>query len=325
MPDPGVKITREQQLIESIKEWTGSGFIGDDCAVLPNQQLVTTDSLIEGTHFQLSTAGFADIGWKTAAVNLSDVAAMAGRPRYMLVATNLGPGMSKDDFRDFYESLAECARAYRTQIVGGDITKGALFAVNCTIIADIHENGCLTRAQGRPGDVVVVTGDFGASAAGLWLLQNDLAGKKRFSHCLTRHLRPLPRLCESWALVRKTGSRGSLMDASDGLADAVFQIARASGVGMEIDLDRLPLHPQTKEVARLAQVDALDWALYGGEDYELVGTLAEPLWRSWDGAPDNPFRMIGKVTKDGSITFTAADREPRELDLSRCFEQVSFE
>jgi thiamine-monophosphate kinase len=312
-------------LVETIKSWAGGSFIGDDCAVLPGGLLVTTDTLVEGTHFSSSWTSFRDIGWKACAANLSDVAAMAGRPRHIVVALTIPTDFKRTDLRDFYRSLVECARTYRAQVVGGDLTRGPAFIINLTVLGHVHENGCLTRSGARTGDVVVVTGDFGASAAGLWLLQQgcDTPTRKQFAYCLERHEHPLPRVCEAWALVRNTGNRGSLMDASDGLADALVQIARQSAVAMDIDFDAVPVHEQTRDIAQLAGIELSDWVLYGGEDYELVGTLSEQVWQKWQGQPDNPFVCIGKVTDGAKVRLRSHERGELTVDLSKCFQQVS--
>src|SRR5579871_54710 len=120
-PNTGV-LTSEQQLVETIKGWADNSFIGDDCAVLPGGLLATTDSLVEGTHFVTGWTSYRDLGWKACAVNLSDIAAMAGRPRYVLVSLTVPSTMRRVDFRDFYESFISCARTYRAQVVGGDLT-----------------------------------------------------------------------------------------------------------------------------------------------------------------------------------------------------------
>ncbi len=318
MPGHQLK-TPEHELIEDIREWAGSAYIGDDCATLPGQSLVTADTLVEGTHFLLDLISPAELGWKCVAVNLSDVAAMAGRPRYLMVNLTLPGHFGGKQLREFYLGIVECARQYRTRIVGGDITSGPVLVAALTLIGETHESGCMRRSGAKPGDVVAVTGDLGASAAGLWLARHKTAG---FNHCTQAHMQPKPRLCESWALVRKTRGRGALMDSSDGLADALVQISRMSGVGMQIDLQALPIHEETIKAASLAGVDACDWALYGGEDFELVACIPAELWQPWAGAPDNFFKPIGKVTGDKEISLIGSGGKPRQIDLSRSFQHL---
>src|SRR5262249_38084351 len=151
------------------------------------------------------------------------IAAMAGRPRYLIVSATLPPYFSKEKFKHLYKAMVECARTYRTTIVGGDLTTGPCLHITVTALGDEHENGCILRSGAKAGDVSAVTGDFGASRAGLHLLTAGLSGdveslRLSGSHCILKHLRPAPRLCESWALVRQTRGRAAMMDASDGLA-----------------------------------------------------------------------------------------------------------
>lgn len=314
--------TKEQSLINSIKDWSASPFIGDDCAVVSNKLLLTMDTLVEGTHFLLPLISWRDLGWKALAVNLSDIAAMAGRPRLLMVSITVAPGLDKHAFRELYQSMVECGQSYKSVIAGGDLTKGAKVSITVSVQGDVHENGCLLRSGAKPDDVVVVTGDFGASRAGLWILQNQFEERSNFPHCFSKHVRPVPRLCESWSMVRRTGSQGALMDASDGLADALEQISRASNVGLEVDLEKLPIDEETVSIARLAGANPVDWALYGGEDYELVGCMSRQIWDSWHD--DNPFKMIGTVVSSGSVRFKYGEKPGPELNLSQCFEQIDF-
>lgn len=316
--------TREHKLIEEIKRWTGDAGIGDDCAILPNGHLVTCDTLVEGTHFVTGQIDFADLGWKSVAVNISDVAAMAGRPRQLVVSLTMPKEFPHLDFQKLYQAMIDCARAYRCQIIGGDLTAGPHLVISITCLADVHEQGVLRRSSAKPGHVVVVTGDFGASAAGLRLLQEGNA--RKFAHLYEKHCRPKPRLLEAWALVSKTGAaKASLMDASDGLADALVQISRASGVGMEIDLDLVPIHDQTKEVAKMAGVAPCEWALYGGEDYELVGTVDPMIWHELakDADSQNLFSAIGTVTDKQTVITKGAGKAKTELDLLHSFQHFS--
>lgn len=311
--------TREHSLIAAIKRWTNERLIGDDCAALPSGQLVTTDMLVEGTHFLRSTLSCRDLGWKSLAVSLSDIAAMGGRPRYAVISLGLPGDIGDRQIEQLYDGLSDCARAYRCRIVGGDLTRSRQLVISVTVLGDVHEQGMMLRSGARAGDVVVVSGDFGGSAAGLWLLMN---GRREHSPCRTRHTRPLPRLCESWSLIRQTQGRGALMDASDGLADALIQIAQASGVSVAIEQRLLPVAEETRAVARLADVELNDWVLYGGEDYELVGTLRPDDWSALKQSPHNPFTAIGSVGEGaaGSVTLIAQDGRQLPLTLTRTFQ-----
>jgi thiamine-monophosphate kinase len=336
-------ITREHRLIAKIKDWTGERLIGDDCAVLPGQMLVTADTLVENTHFIIPGISFEDLGWKSLAVNLSDIAAMCGRPRFAIVNLTL-PGahassvpldpvartarphrtpVTELDIEKFYMGLIDCARTYRCRIVGGDLTRGNDIVISITAIGEAHESGIALRSGAKAGDIVVCTGDFGASAAGLWLMKEEW-GASEFEHCAARHFRPLPRLCESWSLVRTTRGKGALMDASDGLADALVQIARASEVGIEVNEHDIPINEQTETVAGLAGSDVMEWALYGGEDYELVGTIAPDHWDSLQKSSNNAFKQIGVVTdKHRDTLLLRADGKPQPIKLDKTFQHWS--
>jgi len=273
-------MTGERELIKKIKDWTsaagaGGNKIGDDCAVLAGQGLVSSDMLVEGRHFDLKYTDFESLGWKSCAVNLSDVAAMAGRPRYLTVSLSLPSYISESNLRSFYQGFNDCARRYRAEVVGGDLTGGDKLVIAVTVIGEAHEKGLLKRSGARVGDIVLATGSFGASALGLRLLQRGSQTDHSSDIGLVAHLRPLPRLCEAYALVRQVGSRGALIDASDGLADALFQICEASNVSMKVNLDLIAVAPDVRAQALALRQEPLKLALYGGEDYELVAT-ADP-------------------------------------------------
>ncbi len=295
-------MTGERQLIKKIKDWTaavGGDKIGDDCAVLAGQGLVSSDMLVEGRHFNLAWTDFESLGWKSCAVNLSDIAAMAGRPRYLTVSLSVPPYVSEANLKSFYQGFNQCASDYRARVVGGDLTGGEKFVIAVTVIGEAHEKGLLRRSGAQPGDIVIVTGDFGASGFGLKLLSTAGAASAREQQAhsphpaLLRHRRPLPRLCEGYSLVRQVGSRGALIDASDGLADALFQICEASAVSMKVNLAAVPIDPLVRRGAAALGLDPVHLALYAGEDYELVA-CADPASIDFLEA-HFPFVQIGRV------------------------------
>jgi len=243
--------------------------------------------------------------------------------------------------------MAYCARLYDVAIVGGDITSGPLLSITVSIVGSANEYGCLTRSGAKPGDVIVVTGDFGLSSGALAQMLaaspqkrsrqrgSSTATKEKpridslrsaYPASMDRHFRPIPRLRESWQFVKRVGQRGALMDASDGLADALAQIARASHVGMEIELSDVPIHAETEKIARSLKLEPIDLALYGGEDYELVGCLATPVWLSWGPEVANQqvaFKKIGQVTDSGKIDLLYKGRSGPKLDLEKCFQHLA--
>ena len=290
-------LSTEQQWIETIKQLTNEELIGDDCALLPDGSLITTDMLVEGNHFLAAKTSLYDLGWKSVAVNLSDIAAMAGVPQFAVVGLALPGAFAADKFRELYSGISDCARHFGTRIVGGDLTRADQIVISVSLIGKGGAGGVMTRSGARIGDVVITSGDFGASAAGLWLILSETPG---FDYCRSRHLRPSPRLSEARDLGQCSGGLGALMDASDGLADALLQIARASGVGIEIDYEEISVHEQTKEVAALSSQDVMDLALYGGEDYELVAAVSLDCFRRLQ-EQGLPFKKIGSVVEGSEV------------------------
>jgi thiamine-monophosphate kinase len=321
-------VTQEHSIVQQIKTWTDSRFIGDDCAMLPRQQLATTDTLVEGTHFLTSLSSFEDIGWKAVAVNLSDIAAMGGYPEHLLVAISLPAQFTREHFSRLYSGIVDCATTFKTRVAGGDLTAGPNLVLSLTALGSWHENGCLTRSGARDGDLVIATGDFGASAAGLWYLQNHSqqgpALRPRFPHASGAHRRPQPQLSAGWALVKRTASEGALMDTSDGLADALVQISHASNVSMDIDLASVPIDEETVNLAALAGIDPVHWALYGGEDYQLVGCLRREIWDNWQHELAAHFVVIGRVASGRGVKLRNGNQEGPKLDLDNTFQQIRF-
>ncbi len=324
-------LNKEQKLIAKIKAMVDAdgSFIGDDCAVLPGNMLVTTDTLVEHIHFSLDWTALGELGWKAMAVNLSDIAAMAGIPKYALIVLSAPDELyNSEKIVSLYEGLNDCAQRYKTAIVGGDITRGRNLSITVTIIGQAHDAGILLRKGANLGDVVIVTGSFGASQAGFRLCQKPLTKEIlfRYKHCLKEFLTPNPKLAQSWQLVEKIGSRGALMDTSDGLADALLQVSRASNVGMQIDLNSIPIDEQTKTFASAARVDPMDLALYGGEDYQLLACLSEQEWLSWQNeSPDinSSFKQIGKITNTAGVQLLLDNQKTAPLDPERIYQHIS--
>lgn len=313
------------ELIDQIRDWTGSPFIGDDCAVLGAGTLASVDTLVDEVHFISEQIDFRDLGWKAVAVNLSDIAAMGGRPRYVLVSLSVPDSFCRSKIKNIYDGIMECTSAFRVRVAGGDLTGGSVLSISVTVLGDAHEDGLLLRSGAKPSDLVVVTGDFGASACGFFSLDKP---ELKTPYCKNRHFRPKPRLCESWALMRATRGRGALMDASDGLADALFQIALASDCDISLDAEKVPVHQECLETARQVGLDHLDWALYGGEDYELVACLDrssfEALSKEHGQTPFNSFHVIGEVRQKAaeqvSVTIHLDNERTGTIDMGKSFQ-----
>jgi thiamine-monophosphate kinase len=255
--------------------------IGDDCAVLQTvgggTLLATTDLLIENVHFRRRWAEPADLGWKALAVNLSDIAAMGGVPRWALIALACPEETRPDEVQAFYEGALAIAAAHGVAIVGGDTSASpAGWTINVTLLGEA-EHAPLLRSTARVGDVVAVTGALGRSGAGLAVLERDTAPPALDAGTLAdltgAHLRPQPRVSEGRWLA-STGLVTAMMDLSDGLAIDLGRLAAESGVGGVVDVDRLPVDAATTSLAAALGGSGRSWATSAGEDYELLLTCA---------------------------------------------------
>ncbi|GKW07418.1 MULTISPECIES: thiamine-phosphate kinase [Pectobacterium] len=247
--------------------------IGDDCALLTvadKQMLaVSTDTLVSGVHF-LPDIDPADLGYKSLAVNLSDLAAMGADPAWLSLAITL-PKSNSQWLSAYSDSLFELLDYYGMQLVGGDTTRGPL-SLTLTIHGLVPAGRALTRRGARIGDWIYVTGSLGDSAAGLAILQNTLHvdDEETRQRLIQRHLRPQPRILQGQAL-RDLAS--SAIDLSDGLISDLQHILKASECGARINLDAIPQSDWLRGCVDEEQ--ALRWALSGGEDYELCFTVPE--------------------------------------------------
>jgi thiamine-monophosphate kinase len=223
--------------------------------------VLTADAVVAGVHADLDVVGVDDLGWKAIAVNVSDVAAMAGRPLYALV-TVAGP-LADIDVDALYEGLLAGADAYGCTVVGGDFTEAALLMVSVAMVGTLDGQEPVTRAGAAPDDLLFVTGPLGSSAAGLELLRAGRAGEA--ADLALAHRRPRARVAE--AMAARAAGATAMIDVSDGLASDVRQLAAASAVG--VVLDRVPV---AVGVARAMGDDGVGAALGGGEDYELLFT-----------------------------------------------------
>jgi thiamine-monophosphate kinase len=306
----------------------GSGVevgIGDDTAVLAvpsgHRLLATTDLVIEDVHFRRASAAPADIGWKALAVNLSDIAAMGGTPRWALVALAVPADTGVDAVDAFYAGMEDAAAPHGVTLVGGDTSASpGGWMVNVTLLG-VHPGAPRLRSQARSGDMIAVTGALGAPAAGLFALEMGLDRARERGVApgqlgeLTRaHLRPRARVAEGRWLGQASGVH-AMMDCSDGLATDLGHICRESGVGARVRLDRVPVATAAREAAHALEQDVRQWAVGGGEDYELLLTCgAEAADRLASGlaeATGTPLTIIGRIDgPSGEVVFVDADDVP---------------
>jgi thiamine-monophosphate kinase len=300
--------------------------VGDDAAVVTGPKnartVLTTDSLVEGVHFDRAFSGPADIGYKALAVNLSDLAAMGASPAWALLSLALPDGTPVEDVEALVDGLVGLASAQRVAVVGGNLTRspGPLI-VDVTAVGTVHPRRVLMRDGGRAGDELFVSGTIGGATAGLEMLRAGMAGLRAAFCPVNRYLRPEPRVRLGRAIARARAARAA-MDLSDGLADAVQQIAEASGCGVEVDAAAVPIDEGARQWWDTHGQDSIVRALTGGDDYELV-VAVPPAWR---GRLRHATRQVADpaLTHIGVLTGTRGEyvvvREGRKERLPGGFE-----
>jgi thiamine-monophosphate kinase len=239
--------------------------IGDDGAVLelaPGiQQVQVIDTMVEGVHFPSDMAA-ADVGYRVVAVNLSDIAAMGAKPRWMTLALTLAD-QDESWVDQFAAGLFDAAREYDVELIGGDTTSGKVIVATVHMTGVVEEGAALLRSGANVGDTVFVTGTVGDAAAGLALLRDG----EREEYLQRRFLRPRARVAKGRELI---GQASAAIDLSDGLVGDLRKLLDASGVGAEIDIGRIPMSEALRH--RFDRDAALEFALTGGDDYELLFT-----------------------------------------------------
>jgi len=253
--------------------------IGDDTALFsphPGKKILfTTDLMVEGVHFSRAWIPPEDLGYKLAAVNVSDIAAMGGKPTFALLSLALPRELEFSFVRRLSRGLRRAERTFGFEILGGDTTssKGGIFAC-LSLLGILQGPRPLTRSGARPGDGIYVTGHLGASVLGLEALERGKSFRETpaLRGAVRKHLRPSPPL--SWAMAIARGNLATAaMDVSDGLSIDLGRLCRESGVGGEIETAALPVRPGTRKAAEAMGRDAAETALHGGEEYELLFTV----------------------------------------------------
>lgn len=291
-------IARLQRFIPKLVPSGVIAGIGDDAAVIrlddQREMLVTCDIQIEGQHFRSDHLSRYQLGRRAMAVNLSDIAAMGGKPLYALTSLAFPQTLSLADFDDIYRGLSDQLAEFSAAIIGGNLAQS-----DCGLIIDITLIGMaefgqfLLRSGAKPDDRIFVTGPLGASAAGLAILEHyGLAFPKQFDHLVQKHLQPIPRIAAGQMLAQ-CGFATAMIDISDGLAGDLGHILDASQVGAEIYQHRIPLPDLLLEACELVNRSVWDIVLYGGEDYELLVTMK----------PDTPDALLATIAQQSNTTL----------------------
>ena len=313
-------INNVRDIFKSLNENIVVG-IGDDCAAIKPREgfllIATADVLIENIHFKLDYIQPYQLGIKSININLSDIAAMGGIPLYALLSIAVPQNISVNFMDDFFKGVKDGAKRFKVSIIGGNVSSSKNeFSINITVLGEAEEKYMPLRKGAKAGDKIFVTGYLGDSAAGLKILKKGegARGKGR-EKLINKHLMPTPRLEEGRFLaVKKLAT--SMIDISDGLASDIRRICEESKVGANIFIKNIPISKELKNFTSSQLktrgthpadgssklITSLDFALYGGEDYELLFTIkhenARKLKSLWKNMK-TPITMIGEITKRG--------------------------
>ena len=303
----------EFEFINDIKSRYNLAKVGDDCAVLPKNDktdlLITSDMLVEGVDFRLEWATPEQIGQKALAVSLSDIAAMGGTPTYAMLSIAIVENLWKGDFLDrFYAGWHDLADEYSVEMIGGDVsrTSGPL-TIDSTILGEVPKGRAVLRSGAKAGESLYVSGTLGGAAGGLQLLLgNNVPNGAEAEILVSKQLLPAPQILLG-NLLQQQHLATATIDVSDGLSSDLMHLCHASGVGAEIDADKLPVEPSLHSFFTAEQ--CLEMALNGGEDFQLLFT-AHP--KQISAAHINDVTRIGSITANtGVIELVAGDTRTR--------------
>lgn len=269
-----------QVIRESLEGQPREGVVlgpGDDAAIFSfssEDVVLTIDAMFEGIHFSLDTYDMADVGYKAMASSISDIAAMGGQPACALLSFSFGAAPTRSQVRGLMSGAIEMAGEAHCPIVGGDVTRSACGLSVTVAVAGLPNPAQTVRRSGaQPGDVIGVTGTIGDSAAGLFILKSGSdALRSKYPALVEAHLRPRPQITAG-QLLAEAGVT-ALEDVSDGLAMDLTHICHESRTGCEVLAENVPLSEGAVALGREAMIDPLQWAMAGGEDYQLVFTAS---------------------------------------------------
>ena len=249
--------------------------IGDDAAAEKISSghllLSTCDGLVDGVHFLFDKISPRQLGRKSVAVNLSDIAAMGGRPTSILITLALPKDITVNWVEDLYVGIKEMCSLYKVNIMGGDMVSSTVISIGVTALGEVKPENLIKRAGACVGDAIMITGSLGDSGAGLEIIKRGLENETHWSNLVEKHLNPTPQVFEGQFLA-ETGFVTSMNDISDGLASEIREISEASKVGIEIWEESIPYSSLLLEAAEKFVISPVNLALTGGEDYQLVFT-----------------------------------------------------
>ena len=281
--------------------------IGDDAAVIDAGNdfvLLSTDMLLEGVHFDLSYVPLKHLGYKSVAVNVSDIAAMNGRPEQITVGLALSNRFSLEAVDELYEGIRAACESYNVDLVGGDTTSSASgLVISISVLGRVEKDKVVYRSGAQSHDVICVTGDLGSAYLGLQVLEREKEvfltnpdmqpDIEKYEYMVGRQLKPEARMDVVHELKELGITPTSMIDISDGLASELLHLAKSSGKGIKIFEDKIPIDSQAFETAIEFKIDPVTAALNGGEDYELLFTIRQADFEKLKNHPDIHF--IGHI------------------------------
>jgi thiamine-monophosphate kinase len=298
--------------------------IGDDCAVFGPYSgrvlLFTTDMLVEDIHFLKAKITPYQLGWKTIAVNLSDIAAMGGRPLFLLISLAIPAEMNIELIQDFYKGMKDICEHYEVNILGGDtVASPDKLVISVSLIGDAKENEVLYRSGARPGDSIYVTGNIGDSSAGLKILKNEISPPKSIaSHFIKLHNEPKP-LIKTGRIIAASRLASAMIDLSDGLLSDLGHICKESGVGAMLFKKKIPISSELKLLASRVKFNPIDLAFSGGEDYLLLLTVPKAKIKDFEilykNKGSSPLYLIGEIREEKGVRMVNDDGSIEEISI----------
>ncbi len=275
--------------------------IGDDAAAfIPTPQtfsLLTTDTLVEETHFRRAYSSFEQIGYKAVAVNLSDIASMGGVPRFFLTSLGLTDDIEATDLNKLYRGIAKGSKEAKIELIGGNTVRSeGFFFITITLMGEVSREEMIRRSGAKPGDLLYVTGTLGDADAGLNLLKSGGEGKN-YTKLINRHHLPKARFREGRTL-GKEGIPSAMIDLSDGLVGDLKHLMTQSRVGAELMLKQIPISPSLRRYTTQKNTDPVKHALFGGEDYELLFSVPPERLEKLEALKE---RRLIQATRIGTI------------------------
>jgi thiamine-monophosphate kinase len=273
--------------------------IGDDAAVINSKKLLvlTTDCLVEGDHFRKEWFTPEQIGMKAIEINVSDIAAMGAKPKYVLVSLAIPKDLDVKFFEGIYKGMWNACEKYKIEIIGGNMTHCESIVISITLVGEVEKKNLSLRSGAKPGDYIITTGHLGYGRAGLRMFQENLEG---YNEVKKKYLEPKAQLKKALKLAPFANS---MIDISDGLASEIKHICNESNCGAIIYKNKIPISDEVRDIANKLGEDEYDYALFSGEDFELVCTVSKENIDKVNGF------LVGEITDTKDIRLSSNGKE----------------